>query len=186
MYRHSAILPVWKHAGRIVRGLFDFFMREPGAMALRMGGGGVRRGRAGAGAAGRRLYRRHDRPLCAGAGREMAGAGSRSRARIDRAVEMRQNAGAAPRPLSTSKGRKMSEPLRLGIAGLGTVGAAVVRLLTAQARDLAARTGRDIVVTGVSARDSVRERGRRSLRRQMVRRSRRIWRARKISTCSSN
>jgi len=53
----------------------------------------------------------------------------------------------------------MSEPLRLGIAGLGTVGAAVIRLLTAQARDLAARTGRDIVVTGVSARDSGRERG---------------------------
>jgi homoserine dehydrogenase len=53
----------------------------------------------------------------------------------------------------------MSEPLRLGIAGLGTVGAAVIRLLTAQARDLAARTGRAIVVTGVSARDSVRDRG---------------------------
>jgi homoserine dehydrogenase len=53
----------------------------------------------------------------------------------------------------------MSEPLRLGIAGLGTVGSAVIRLLTAQARDLAARTGRDIVVTGVSARDSGRERG---------------------------
>ena len=53
----------------------------------------------------------------------------------------------------------MVEPLRLGIAGLGTVGAAVVRLLTAQARDLAARTGRAIVVTGVSARDSSRERG---------------------------
>jgi homoserine dehydrogenase len=53
----------------------------------------------------------------------------------------------------------MSEPLRLGIAGLGTVGAAVIRLLTAQARDLAARTGRSIVVTGVSARDSIRERG---------------------------
>jgi len=34
MYRHRAILPVWKHAGRIVRGLFDFFMREPGAMAI--------------------------------------------------------------------------------------------------------------------------------------------------------
>jgi dGTPase len=34
MYRHRAILPVWKHAGRIVRGLFDFFMREPGAMAM--------------------------------------------------------------------------------------------------------------------------------------------------------
>jgi homoserine dehydrogenase len=53
----------------------------------------------------------------------------------------------------------MSEPLRLGIAGLGTVGAAVVRLLDAQARDLAARTGRAIVVTGVSARDSSRDRG---------------------------
>jgi homoserine dehydrogenase len=53
----------------------------------------------------------------------------------------------------------MSEPLRLGIAGLGTVGAAVVRLLNAQARDLAARTGRAIVVTGVSARDASLERG---------------------------
>jgi homoserine dehydrogenase len=53
----------------------------------------------------------------------------------------------------------MVEPLRLGIAGLGTVGAAVVRLLTAQARDLAARTGRAIVVTGVAARDSSRDRG---------------------------
>ncbi len=53
----------------------------------------------------------------------------------------------------------MVEPLRLGIAGLGTVGGAVVRLLTAQARDLAARTGRAIVVTGVSARDFGRQRG---------------------------
>ncbi len=53
----------------------------------------------------------------------------------------------------------MVEPLRLGIAGLGTVGAAVVRLLTAQARDLAARTGRAIVVTGVAARDISRDRG---------------------------
>lgn len=53
----------------------------------------------------------------------------------------------------------MVEPLRLGIAGLGTVGAAVVRLLNAQARDLAARTGRAIVVAGVAARDSKRDRG---------------------------
>ena len=53
----------------------------------------------------------------------------------------------------------MVEPLRLGIAGLGTVGAAVVRLLNAQARDLAARTGRAIVVTGVAARDARRDRG---------------------------
>ena len=53
----------------------------------------------------------------------------------------------------------MVEPLRLGIAGLGTVGAAVVRLLTSQARDLAARTGRAIVITGVSAREPSRDRG---------------------------
>ena len=53
----------------------------------------------------------------------------------------------------------MSENLRVGIAGLGTVGAAVVRLLAAQATDLAARTGRDIVLTGVCARDPARDRG---------------------------
>jgi homoserine dehydrogenase len=53
----------------------------------------------------------------------------------------------------------MDKVLRVGIAGLGTVGAAVVRLLRAQAGDLAARSGRAIVVTGVSARDPGRERG---------------------------
>jgi homoserine dehydrogenase len=53
----------------------------------------------------------------------------------------------------------MSEPLRLGVAGLGTVGAAVVRLLAAQETDLAARTGRKIVVAAVSARDPSRDRG---------------------------
>jgi homoserine dehydrogenase len=53
----------------------------------------------------------------------------------------------------------MNDILRVGIAGLGTVGAAVVRLLNAQAGDLAARTGRRIVLTGVSARDRARDRG---------------------------
>ena len=53
----------------------------------------------------------------------------------------------------------MSEILRVGIAGLGTVGGAVVRLLATQASDLAARTGRKIVLVGVSARDPSRERG---------------------------
>ncbi len=53
----------------------------------------------------------------------------------------------------------MSDILRVGVAGLGTVGAAVVRLLDAQSADLAARTGKKIVVTGVSARDPARERG---------------------------
>ena len=53
----------------------------------------------------------------------------------------------------------MDKVLRVGIAGLGTVGASVARLLHTQARDLAARTGRAIRVTGVSARDPGRDRG---------------------------
>ncbi|WP_377512325.1 homoserine dehydrogenase [Octadecabacter sp. R77987] len=46
----------------------------------------------------------------------------------------------------------MTEPLRLGIAGLGTVGVGVVRIVQKQADLLAARTGRPIVITAVSAR----------------------------------
>jgi homoserine dehydrogenase len=53
----------------------------------------------------------------------------------------------------------MSHSLRVGIAGLGTVGTAVVRLLDRQAAALTGRTGRDIVVTSVSARDRSRDRG---------------------------
>ncbi len=50
-------------------------------------------------------------------------------------------------------------PLRIGIAGLGTVGAGVVQLLDANAALVAARGGRTIMVTAVSARDRRRERG---------------------------
>ncbi|PNG26338.1 homoserine dehydrogenase [Methylocella silvestris] len=53
----------------------------------------------------------------------------------------------------------MPSPLRIGLAGLGTVGAAVVRLLGRQAEALTSRTARKIVVTGVSARDRSRDRG---------------------------
>jgi homoserine dehydrogenase len=42
--------------------------------------------------------------------------------------------------------------LRVGIAGLGTVGGGVVKLLAAQAPIIAARAGQEIVVTAVSAR----------------------------------
>ena len=52
----------------------------------------------------------------------------------------------------------MSEILRVGIAGVGTVGAAVARLLQRQADALTSRTGRKIVVTGVSARDQSKKR----------------------------
>lgn len=53
----------------------------------------------------------------------------------------------------------MSKPLRVGIAGLGTVGASVIRLLERQAAALAARTGRQITVAAVSARNPSRDRG---------------------------
>ncbi|WP_188409849.1 homoserine dehydrogenase [Agaricicola taiwanensis] len=53
----------------------------------------------------------------------------------------------------------MTEPLRIGIAGLGTVGAAVAaRLITTRA-DFTLRAGRDLVLAGVAARDRSRDRG---------------------------
>ena len=53
----------------------------------------------------------------------------------------------------------MSQPLRLGIAGLGTVGVGVVKLLAEQADMIAARAGRPVRVVAVSARDRRRDRG---------------------------
>ena len=53
----------------------------------------------------------------------------------------------------------MPEPLRVGIAGLGTVGASVIRLLERQQNALTARTGRTIEVTGMSVRDQNLDRG---------------------------
>jgi homoserine dehydrogenase len=53
----------------------------------------------------------------------------------------------------------MSEPLRVGVAGLGTVGAAVVRRLVEQKAELALRAGRPVVLSGVTARDRSRDRG---------------------------
>jgi len=53
----------------------------------------------------------------------------------------------------------VSAPLRVGIAGLGTVGAGAVRLLGDRRELLALRCGRPIVVTAVSARDPNRDRG---------------------------
>lgn len=53
----------------------------------------------------------------------------------------------------------MSDPLRVGIAGLGTVGAAVVQLLEKHANLLAKRSGRSITVTAISARDRSKDRG---------------------------
>ncbi len=53
----------------------------------------------------------------------------------------------------------MSQPLRLGIAGLGTVGVGVLRILRKQAALLEARTGRKIAVSAISARTRNKDRG---------------------------
>ncbi|MDE2390114.1 MAG: homoserine dehydrogenase [Rhodospirillales bacterium] len=53
----------------------------------------------------------------------------------------------------------MLKPLKVGIAGLGTVGAGVVKLLAAQKELIAARAGRPVMVTAVSARNRNRDRG---------------------------
>lgn len=53
----------------------------------------------------------------------------------------------------------MTDPLRLGIAGLGTVGTGVVKIVQQHADLLAARAGRQIVITAVSARSKTKDRG---------------------------
>jgi homoserine dehydrogenase len=53
----------------------------------------------------------------------------------------------------------VTKPLKVAVAGLGTVGAGVLKLLRRNAGHLAARCGREIVVTAVSARDRNRDRG---------------------------
>ncbi len=46
----------------------------------------------------------------------------------------------------------MTSPLRLGIAGLGTVGTGVIKIVQQQAALLSARSGREITITAVCAR----------------------------------
>ncbi len=53
----------------------------------------------------------------------------------------------------------MSHPLRLGIAGLGTVGVGVIKIVRQQAALLTARTGREVVISAISARSRTKDRG---------------------------
>ena len=53
----------------------------------------------------------------------------------------------------------MTTPLRIALAGLGTVGAGVVKLLDANAALIERRGGRAIEIVAVSARDRTRDRG---------------------------
>jgi homoserine dehydrogenase len=53
----------------------------------------------------------------------------------------------------------MPPPLKVGLAGLGTVGGSVVRLLARQRHELEARCGRAIEVVAITARTKAKERG---------------------------
>jgi len=53
----------------------------------------------------------------------------------------------------------MTQPLRLGIAGLGTVGAGVVKIIRQKAALLETRCGRPVVISAVSARNKGKDRG---------------------------
>ncbi|MBC2773822.1 homoserine dehydrogenase [Rhizobium sp. AQ_MP] len=53
----------------------------------------------------------------------------------------------------------MANALKIGVAGLGTVGASLVRILQTRANALTVACGRPIAVTAVSARDASKDRG---------------------------
>ena len=53
----------------------------------------------------------------------------------------------------------MTAPLRIGLAGLGTVGAGVVKILQTHGATIAARAGRPVEIVAISARSRHRDRG---------------------------
>lgn len=53
----------------------------------------------------------------------------------------------------------MSTPLRIGLAGLGTVGTGVVKILQSRAAQIAAQCGRPLQLVAVTARDKAKDRG---------------------------
>jgi homoserine dehydrogenase len=56
-------------------------------------------------------------------------------------------------------GETMAQPLNIALAGLGTVGAGVIRVIEANAALIARRAGRPIRIVAVSARDRTKDRG---------------------------
>ena len=75
----------------------------------------------------------------------------------------------------------MVAPLRVGIAGLGTVGAEVVRLIEAQSRTLSERSGRGVKVVAVTARSKAKKR---SLDLRGVELSRRRAQSERVPACA--
>ena len=53
----------------------------------------------------------------------------------------------------------MTKPLRLGIAGLGTVGVGVIKIIQEKLSVLEARTGKKIIISAVTARSKTKQRG---------------------------
>ena len=53
----------------------------------------------------------------------------------------------------------MAEPLRIALAGLGTVGGGVIRLIEANGDLIARRAGRPLEIVAICARDRTKERG---------------------------
>lgn len=73
-------------------------------------------------------------------------------------TETRQRIGKAMIAYESTEAEKL-RPLRIGIAGLGTVGASLIRILTQDGNAIARKMGREIVVAAVSARSRSRDRG---------------------------
>ncbi len=72
--------------------------------------------------------------------------------------ETRQRITRAMQAYASGEGEEM-RPLRIGIAGLGTVGAALISILTEDGDAITRKLGRRIVVSAVSARSRSRDRG---------------------------
>ena len=53
----------------------------------------------------------------------------------------------------------MSDPLRIALAGLGTVGTGVIELLETNRSTIERRAGRALQIVAVNARDRTRDRG---------------------------
>ena len=53
----------------------------------------------------------------------------------------------------------MTQPLRIALAGLGTVGVGLVKILQNQRDLITARAGREVVLVAVSARSRSKDRG---------------------------
>src|SRR5699024_5439105 len=78
------------------------------------------------------------------------------RARCSRASSGLSPGRTAPIP---ELGPPMSTPLRLGIAGLGTVGTGVLRIIRQQTGLIESRAGRPVTTSAVAARNRDKDRG---------------------------